>query len=338
METKLIQTSKGIAVYELQNDKGMRAQILTYGARIFKLFVPTASGDFVDVVAGFDTPEEFMGDNPYFNAVIGRYVNRIDSARFVLNDVVYELYANDGKHSLHGGKVGFDRRNWQVKKAKEGYLVLAYHSPAGEEGYPSDMDVTVTYWLDNDNSLHISYSATSDGPTPCNLTNHAYFHLGGTFDTIRNHVVWINSDYVTTSDEDLIAHGGKMAVASTPFDFGTPKELGRDIDADHVLLRNGKGGYDINYILKRSDVAATAYNPQSGVKMTVHTDCPCLQLYTGNFLDGTIEGKHRYGFQSAFCMETQEYPNAVNVPSFPSTILTPDMPYRRHTVYRFDVE
>ena len=339
METKKIAVSPhGIEVYELSNDKGMRVQVLTYGARLFRLYVPNRQGEWVDVVAGYETPDEFEGPNPYFNAIIGRTLNRVGNSRFVLNGKEYWLNANDGAHSLHGGQMGFDRRRWQALFAGDGKLMLGYHSPDGEERYPGNLDVTVTYRVDNDNALHIDYAAVCDADTVCNLTNHAYFHLGGRFDTIRDHVVWVNADRAITVNDELIADGGILDVKGTPFDFGTPKALGRDIDEQHPLLKAGWGGYDIGYILRDGAPAATAYDPEGGIKMTVYTDRPCLQLYSGNMLDGSNVGKHVYRYQSAFCMETQGYPNACNVPDFPSNILRAGQWYRQHTAYRFSVE
>ena len=311
MEAKKIATSAtGIETYELSNDSGMSLQIITFGARIHKLFVPDRDGKTVDVVAGFDDPEGYRNDNPYFNAVIGRVVNRIGNARFSLNGKTYELYKNDNGNCLHGGKTGFDSRIWTCENCSiiNGVptLVLSYFSPDGEENFPGNMKVTVTYTL-NENTLGIEYFAETDLDTPCNLTNHAYFNLDGDFETAREHIVFINSHLT---------------------------------GIDHPLLKIARNGYDFNYILEKNNdkPAAYAYSEKSGIKMTVFTDRPCLQLYTGNFLDGSVHGKKDFGYQSTFCMETQGYPNACNVKTFPSIIITKDKPLSTKTKFAFEIK
>ncbi len=344
MEAKKIATSAtGIETYELSNDSGMSVQIITFGARIHKLFVPDRDGKTVDVVAGFDDPEGYRTDNPYFNAVIGRVVNRIGNARFSLNGKTYELYKNDNENCLHGGKTGFDSRIWTCENCSiiNGVptLVLTYFSPDGEENFPGNMKVTVTYTL-NENTLGIEYFAETDLDTPCNLTNHAYFNLDGDFETAREHIVFINSHLMTESDEGLIATGKILDIKDTPFDFSSPKTIGRDTGIDHPLLKIARNGYDFNYILEKNNdkPAAYAYSEKSGIKMTVFTDRPCLQLYTGNFLDGSVHGKKDFGYQSTFCMETQGYPNACNIETFPSIIITKDKPLSTKTKFAFEIK
>lgn len=337
-------SSTGIETYTLENDNGMRADIITYGARIQRLFVPDKNGNPIDVVAGFDDPEQFRNDRgTYFNATIGRVGNRIEKGRFVLNGKEYKLYTNDGENHLHGGKFGFDKKLWTACAEKDGTLKLTYFSQDGEEGYPGNMTVCVTYALTNDNSLNISYEAQSDKDTLCSLTNHAYFNLDGEFESVLDHEIFIDADKLTDVDDGLIPHGGIMNVKGTAFDFTTAKPLGRDIEADERLLKIARGGYDFNYILNRHDTehgtekpVASAYSKKSGIEMSVYTDRPCMQFYTGNFLDGFC-GKKPYPYQSAFCMETQGFPNACNVPSFESMTLSAGEKYVTSTSYVFKI-
>lgn len=338
MKTEFIsKTNTGIELYRLENDNGMSVQIMTYGARIHKLFVPNKCGEFIDAVAGFEDLEEYKNDHgTYFNAIIGRVGNRIGGAEFELDGKKYPLYKNDGSNHLHGGKEGFDKKLWIASVGDGASLTLTYLSKDGEEGYPGNLQVQVTYSLTNDNELKISYQATGDSDTPCSLTNHAYFNLNGGFKSVLDHEIYINSSSLTAVDGELIPHGDILEIEGTAFDFGTPKKLGRDIKADEPMLKAARG-YDFNYILRGGDgEAARAYSNESGVKMSVYTDAPCMQFYTGNFLDGFV-GKKVYPYQSAFCMETQGYPNACNVPSFPSMILRAGDIYKTTTVYKFEV-
>lgn len=342
MITKQIgKTETGIETYLLENRNGMKAQIITYGARVQKLFVQGNDGNLIDVVAGFEDPEQYRNDHgTYFGAVVGRVANRIGGAEFTLDGNKYTLYKNDGNNHLHGGKEGFDKKIWKVESLDESQIKLTYFSEDGEEGYPGNMNVSVTYTLGDDNSLLIEYEAESDRNTLCSLTNHSYFNLNGKFDSALGHYIYINSDAVTAVDGELIPHGEILRVGGTPFDFSLAKKLGQDICADNTLLKNAKG-YDINYILNNDNIggdescAAYAYCEDSGIKMSVYTDRPCMQLYSGNFLSG-FEGKSAYPYQSAFCMETQGYPNACNVDSFDSIELKANELYRTYTKYAFE--
>lgn len=336
--TYVLKTPKGIELYELENDNGIKAQIITYGARIAKLVVPDKDGEMIDVVAGFETPDGFLQDNPYFNAIIGRVGNRIGGASFLLDGKKYDLFKNDGNNHLHGGKCGFDSRIWTASVLCDQSLKLERVSPDGEEGYPGNMQVSVTYSLTDDDALDIRYEATCDKDTLCSLTNHAYFNLDGDFESVLDHEVFIDANYLTAVDDELIPHGALKAVAGTAFDFSAPKKIGRDINADERMLKIARG-YDFNYVLNGNGYrkVASAYSQKSGVKMDVYTDRPCLQFYTGNFLDG-LKGKKTYGYQSAFCMETQGYPNACNVPSFESMTLKKGEKYESRTTYAFCVQ
>lgn len=342
MQAILIGTTEtGIKTYRLENDCGMTAEIISYGARIKNLFVPDRNGNFIDVVAGFDDPEQFRNDyGTYFNAAVGRVCNRIEGGRFCLDGKEYTLFKNDGNNHLHGGKSGFSDKLWDAEIQDGASVKFCYLSKDGEEGYPANLKVEVTYTLTDDNALEIAYRAESDGDTLCSLTNHAYFNLDGDFDTALNHIIHINADAMTAVDDELIPHGEIMRVRGTAFDFCTPKKLGKDINADEKLLKTARGGYDFNYVLNaRADgeKAAFAYSEKSGIEMSVYTDRPCLQFYTGNFLDG-INGKKTYGYQSAFCMETQGYPNACNVKSFDSILLKKGEIYQTSTTYKFDIK
>ena len=339
MKTKFIsKTNTGIELYELENDNGMIAQIITYGARIHKLFVPNKDGKIIDVVAGFEDLEGYRNDHgTYFGAVIGRVGNRIGGSKFLLNGKEYSLYNNDGNNHLHGGKEGFDKKTWDVKIGEGASLILTYLSQDGEEGYPGNLQVQVVYSLTNDNELKIEYSATCDKDTLCSLTNHAYFNLDGDFKSVLDHEIYIGANALAAVDDELIPHGELLNVEGTAYDFTTPKKLGKDINADEHMLKIARG-YDFNYVLNRSDcgAVATAYSEKSGVKMSVFTDKPCMQFYTGNFLDGFV-GKTEYPYQSAFCMETQGYPNACNVDAFPTMTLKAGERMHTQTSYKFEV-
>lgn len=334
---KIDVTLNGIELYEITNSNGMQAQIITYGARIFKLFVPDKNGQLIDVVAGFIYPDFFKQENPYFNAVIGRVGNRIGGAEFELNGTKYPLFKNDGNNHLHGGSEGFDRKIWNAEITTSG-LKLSRISPDGEEGYPGNLSVSVIYSLDDDNALSISYEAKSDKDTLCSLTNHAYFNLSGKWDTILDHEVFISSSKLTAVDDELIPHGDLMDITGTAYDFSQPKKIGKDIKTDDFMLNIAKG-YDFNYVLNndKKNMVASAYSQESGIYMKVYTDRPCMQFYTGNFLDGLV-GKAVYGYQSAFCMETQGYPNACNVDSFSSMVLKADEIYKTSTKYSFEIK
>lgn len=331
-------TQSGIETYAIENDNGMKAELITFGARISRLFVKDGSGKEIDVVAGFDTPDGFRQENPYFNAVIGRVGNRIGGAKFTLDGKEYDLYKNDGNNHLHGGKVGFDSRDWTAQIVGDDSVKMTRLSADGEEGYPANLKVSVTYTLTNDNALELRYEAESDAKTLCSLTNHAYFNLDGDFESILEHIVFIDSDKLTVVDDELIPTGELADIKGTAFDFSTPKKIGKDIGANEHLLKVA-GGYDFNYVLNGKGVrkVASAYSQKSRIEMSVYTDRACMQFYTGNFLDG-LQGKKNYGHQSAFCMETQGYPNACNVPSFESITLDKGQKYTAYTKYVFQTK
>ncbi len=329
---------KTVELYTLKNNKGAEARIMNYGGVLVSLKVPDRTGALGDIVAGLDSFQDYLKPPPYFGAIIGRYGNRIGNARFTLNGVEYKLAKNDGQNSLHGGTRGFDKRLWQANPLSPESLELKYRSADGEEGYPGNLDVTVKYTLTDANELRIDYSATTDKETVINLTNHSYFNLAGEGDILA-HEVMINADRFTPIDKGLIPTGELKDVTGTPFDFRTATAIGKRIEQkDQQLIF--AGGYDHNWVLNRKgdglEAVAKVTDPKSGRVMEVLTTQPGLQFYTGNFLDGTLKGKGRvYTRRSAFCMETQHFPDSPNKPSFPSTVLKPGSTYQSTTVYRF---
>lgn len=330
--------------FTLTTRNGMTAQILTYGGIVSSLRVPDRNGVMGDVVLGFDTMEGYLGTHPYFGALIGRYGNRIARARFTLEGKEYALAANNGPNHLHGGVVGFDKKVWRAEEvpAAEPTVRLRYTSKDGEEGYPGTLETSVLYHLTDKNELQIDYEASTDKPTVVNLTNHAYFNLAGDGDVL-GHELTILADQYTPVDKGLIPTGELLPVAGTPFDFRQSVAIGARIAADHEQIRFG-GGYDHNYVLRsggaRLAPAARVREPKSGRVMEVDTTEPGVQLYTGNFLDGSITGKggRKHGKHAALCLETQHFPDSPNKPKFPSAVLRPGERLRSTTVYRFSVE
>lgn len=332
-----------VHLYTLTNANGMQVGIINYGGRIVSIHVPDRHGKMADVVLGFDNLQDYMKYNTYFGALIGRYANRIGGAKFSLDGKEYHLPVNNGPNSLHGGIQGFDKKYWTGHEipGSEPALELTCFSKGGEEGYPGDMHVKVVYTLMKDNTLKIDYNATTDKDTVINLTNHSYFNLAGEGNgNVLKQVLWINSDEITPVNSTQIPTGKIENVAGTPFDFRKPTPIGARIDEDNQQLKYGKG-YDINYILNRKgpglDLAARAYDPESGRELEVYTTEPGVQFYSGNFLDGSAPGKggKTYGFRSAFCLETQHYPDSPNHPNFPTTELKPGQRFHQITVFKF---
>lgn len=326
----------------LKNSNGMEVAITNYGAIVQSIVVPDRNGKFEDVVLGFDTLEGYLGEHPYFGAVVGRYGNRIANGRFSIDGTEYTLAVNNGPNALHGGLKGFDKAVWSIQPGDAtNSVTLRYVSADGEEGYPGQLTATVVYTLTDDNALEIDYSATTDQATPVNLTNHSYFNLAGAGNgDILDHKLQIAANHFTPVDSTLIPSGVLQPVEGTPFDFREPTAIGARIDDDHQQLEFGLG-YDHNWVLNRGsgglERVASLYEPASGRVMEVLTTEPGLQFYSGNFLDGSNVGKggvvyrHRYGL----CLETQHFPDSPNKPDFPSTILLPGEVYESQTVYRF---
>ncbi|MGD8867774.1 MAG: aldose epimerase family protein [Gemmatimonadales bacterium] len=335
-----------VDAFTFTNGNGVVVRAITYGGIITSLRVPDSSGRLDDVVLGYDNLAGYVENNPYFGAIIGRYGNRIAGGRFTLDGKTYTLATNNGPNHLHGGVKGFDKVVWDAEPFENGDsvgVVFSYTSPDGEEGYPGNLDVRVTYTLTADDELVFDYYAVTDEPTPVNLTQHSYFNLAGDGSgDILDHQLMINADYFTPVDSTLIPTGEIEPVAGTPFDFRTPTAIGARIDQDDDQLSNGLG-YDHNFVLARGDSAmkhaARVFEPQTGRVMDVYTTEPGLQFYSGNFLDGSITGKggHVYRYRNGFCLETQHFPDSPNKPQFPSTILRPGKEYRSRTSYVFSV-
>lgn len=336
---------KKVGLYILKNKNNVQAAITNYGGRVVSLIVPDKEGNLTDVVLGYDKLEFYRKDKePYFGALIGRYGNRIGKGRFALDGKSYQLELNDGTNTLHGGKNGFFGKVWDANQLKENILELSYLSVDGEAGYPGSLSVKVTYTLTEENALKIDYVATTDKKTIVNLTNHAYFNLNGEGDsTILDHELMINATTITPVDTTLIPTGELMAVEGTPFDFNKPIAIGARINDDNEQIKNGKG-YDHNWVLNKKkglQIIATVRSPRTGIVMDIITEEPGLQFYSGNFLNGkTADGKggKSYTYRSAFCLETQHFPDSPNQPTFPETVLKPGETYKTSTIYKFSVK
>ncbi len=333
-----------VTLYKLVNPKGAEVGILDYGGTIVSIKVPDKAGRLGDVVLGFDHFADYEAKSPFFGCITGRYANRIAKAKFSLEGNDYQLAANNGPNTLHGGKVGFDKKMWKAQVGAGASLSLTYTSPDMEEGYPGALSTRVTYTWTDDNELKIDYTATTDKTTVLNLTNHSYFNLAGAGQgNILDHVLTLNCDRFTPGDETMIPTGEIRPVVGTPMDFRTPHVIGERIGADYDAIKLGKG-YDHNFIINGAPgtlrQAARAQDPKSGRTLTVHTTEPAVQLYTANFMDGTLHGKggRNYPYRGGFCLETQHYPDSPNQPAFPSTVLKPGDTFRSTTVFAFGVQ
>lgn len=335
---------QNVDLFTLADAWGMEARITNYGGIIVSLTAPDRKKQFADVVLGFDSLQPYLEKHPFFGTITGRYANRIGGAAFTLDGVTHQLTANAGSHHIHGGANGFDKKVWAAtsRRVTGGIaLRLSYTSPAGEEGYPGTLTTTVTYSLVNGNTLTIDYLATTDAPTVVNLTNHSYFNLAGEgHPSILDHELTIPADHYTPTTDQMIPTGAIASLQNTPLDFTKPKTIGKHIEADFLPLKQGKG-YDHNFILNERGLklAARVYEPKSGRVLEVRTTEPAVQLYTANHLNN-IKGKngHRYPARSAFCLETQHYPDSPNHPHFPSTVLVPGKNFHSTTTFRFTAE
>ncbi len=328
--------NREVYLYTLTNKHGMIVRITNYGGIVTSIIVPDKKGNFDDVVLGYDNLDGYLEETPYFGAIVGRYANRIAKGKFVLNGTEYRLAVNNGENHLHGGIVGFDKVIWDAESIENENkigLKLHYLSKDGEEGYPGNLDVSVTYILTNDNELKIDYKATTDKATPVNLSHHSYFNLAGSVDRdVMEQVLWIDADKYTVVDETLIPTGELRDVTGS-MDFRTPKKVGSQIT-------EVEGGYDHNYVLNNDGkyaMIATLTDSSSGRIMEVYTSEPGMQFYSGNFLDGTITGKNDIVYKKHYglCLETQHFPDSPNQPDFPNTILRPGETYKQQTVYKF---
>ncbi len=342
-------TSEGDSVYAytLDNENGVAITVLNYGGIIQSIKTPDKSGKMADIALGFNNVEKYQKYSPYFGALIGRYGNRIAKGTFTLNDSTYHLYLNDGPNSLHGGKEGFDKKIWEVDPfatdSTQG-LKLHYLSPDGEEGYPGNLDVQVTYTLNNQNELRIDYKATTDKPTVLNLTNHSYFNLRGGKDSINDYMLMLNADHFLPVDSTLIPTGELRPVAGTSFDFREPTKIGLHLNDTVRQMQLANGGFDFCWVLNNpgdlQQVAASVYDPKTGRTLKVYTTEPGIQFYSGNFLNGSFEGKGgiAYPKHSAIVLETQHFPDAPNHPDFPSTVLNPGDTFHSTTIFKFGVK
>jgi len=339
---KVIRPAGNVTAYTLINRNGVKCKILTLGGIVAELHVPDKDGKFADVVLGFDNIQGYLDGHPYFGSITGRVANRIAGGKFKLDGKEYTIPLNNGKHTLHGGEVGFDKMLWrgEANVGTTGPSVkLTYVSKDGEQGYPGNLTCVVTYTLTNADELRIDYSATTDKTTVLNLTNHAYFNLAGhNAGPITDHELKLLADKYTPADDTLITTGKIDPVKGTPFDFTTATKIGerlKKVGGDPV-------GYDLNFVHgdKPTDAprwVATVTEPTSGRKMEISTTEPGIQFYTGNYLDGKNKGKGGtvYKQHHAFCLECQHFPDSPNKPEFPSVVLKPGQEYRQTTVHKF---
>ena len=331
-------------LYTLKNASGMEVSITNYGGRIVSLLVPDRDSILRDVVLGFDDLKDYYPEKNEtdFGASIGRYANRIKDGRITIDGKEYQLPRNNFGHCLHGGTRGWQYRFYKAVEVTDNSLKLERISPDGDQHFPGKVTAYVTFTLQDDNKLDIRYEATTDAPTVINMTNHSYFNLSGNpaEHAITADELYINASRFTPVDDTFMTTGEIWPVEGTPMDFRTPKLLGQDIDADYEQLRNGHG-YDHNWVLDTAGddtvVAASVYCPETGIELRVYTDEPGIQVYAGNFLDGTVTGKGGvvYGHRTAVCLETQKYPDTLNKPEWPSALLRPGETYTSHCVFEF---
>jgi aldose 1-epimerase len=329
-----------VRLYTLRNPKGMTVKVTDFGLIVTALHVPDRQGKPGNVVLGFDNLDRYLKGHPFFGAIAGRVANRIANARFTIDGQTYTLARNNGPNHIHGGLNGFDKKAWASRPLPPTERAVAvefsYLSPDGEEGYPGNLSVTVRYTLSDQSELRIDYAATTDKPTPVNLTNHSYFNLAGTGDVL-GHELTLAADFYTPSDEGLIPTGEIRRVKGTPLDFTQATTIGAR--ATQTGLK--PAGYDHNFVLRSGGqslaLAATAYEPTTGRLLEVLTTEPGVQLYTANHMDGSVVGAGgcKYPRHGGFCLETQHYPDSINKPHFPSVLLRPGQTYRSSTVFRF---
>lgn len=336
---------KKVSLYTLKNGF-LTMQVTNYGGRVVSLWMPDNKGSFEDIVLGYDNIDRYINctGERYLGAVVGRCANRIANGEFTLDGKTYQLPKNGGNATLHGGEFGVDRVVWDVVSVTDNAIVLHVVLPDGLDGFPGNLDITMTYTLTPDNEFRVDYLATTDAPTVCNLSHHSFFNLHGEGNgTILDHEMMINGKLITVIDENLIPTGNFIPVKDTPMDFMTAKPIGRDIAKYHPQMVNG-GGYDFNWVLNKPigqmGLAATVLEPQSGRVMEVSTDQPGMQFYSGNFFDGKTTGKYGKPLcnRASFALETQQFPDAINQPNFPSTVLRPGEEYHHTCIYKFSVK
>jgi aldose 1-epimerase len=338
---KSVHQGKPTALYTLRNKNGLIAQITNYGAIIVSLYVPDRGGKLTDIVQGYDTIDEYVnGNGPFMGAICGRCANRIGKGKFTLENKTYSLAVNNGPNHLHGGITGFSKTVWDVIKSTSNSVKLYHLSADGEEGYPGNLKVNVTYTLTDDNELRLDFQATTDKTTIVNLAGHSYFNLAGEGSgDILNQELMINGAFFNPTDDTNIPTGEILSVKGTPMDFTVRKKIGKDIDQDNEQLKFG-AGYDHNFVLNHpagtTGLAAIAYDPVSGRILEVYTTQPGVQLYSGNWLnDEKGKGGKKYGRRWAFCLETQHFPDSINKSYFPPVILHTGEEYTNSCIYKF---
>ena len=330
----IMPNGEAVYSYELKNNNGIEVKIINYGATITSLKIPLKTGKIIDVVLGLDTLEDYIksyeiGGSPYYGSTVGRYSGRINQGLFSLNNKVYQLDKNLNNHSLHGGKIGFSQRIWEVKKFTEGInpsIALTYFSPNNEGGFPGDLNVELTYTLSENNELSIDYIATTSEDTIINLTNHSYFNLEGPTETVANQDLYINSSTVLETDNENVPTGLLLKVDSTSYDFSNAKKCPEKIDTSFVLNKENK-------------VAASLYSEINNLKMIVFTDQPSIHIYVGGKNDDQLTGKEKIKYQSnsGICFETQNFPDAPNHNHFPNSVLKKEETYLQKTIYKFEI-
>lgn len=343
---------KAVGLYTLKNASGMEVCITNVGGRIVSIMVPDRDGQMQDVVLGYDNAAQFAdyeGSPSDFGAAIGRYANRIKDGQITIDGETIQLPQNNFGHCLHGGPTGWQYQVYEVTEATDKSITLVLHSPDGDNNFPGNVEATVTYTLTDEGAIDIAYSATTDKTTVINMTNHSYFNLNGDpTQTVENHLLYLNADNYTPCDSTFMTTGEIVPVAGTPMDFLEPRAVGDNVNNfDFEAIKNGNG-FDHNWVLntyadgKGDDtvVAASLYSPLTGIRLEVYTDEPGIQVYSGNFLDGTVTGKKGIVYQqhAAICLETQKYPDTPNKPQWPSALLKPGETYTSHCVFKFSAE
>lgn len=341
---KVINENQTTKLYTLKNTNGMEVCITNFGARIVSIMVPDKNGDMKDVVLGFDNIDDYIQVPSDFGATIGRYANRIGQGKITIDGKEIQLPQNNYGHCLHGGPTGWQYKVFKVNQANNQSIKLTVESPDGDNNFPGNVIASVTYTLTDDNAIDIKYDATTDQKTIINMTNHSYFNLNGDPSaSSMDNILYLASDSITPVDSTFMTNGEMMAVVGTPFDFNTPKAIEQDVtNFANEQIKFGKG-FDHNWVLKTqgniNQVAAKLTSPTTGITLEVYTDEPGIQLYTGNFLDGTVKGKNgiSYPQRASVCLETQHYPDSPNKSHWPSVTLEPGQTYTSHCIFKFSV-
>ena len=341
---KMIDNTKPVKLYTLKNKNGMEVCITNFGARIVSIMTPDKNGKMTDVVLGFDNIDDYINVPSDFGATIGRYANRIGDGKITIDGKEIQLPQNNGSHCLHGGPTGWQYQVFKTNQLDAQTIKLTVESPDGDNNFPGNVVASVTYTLTEDNAIDIKYDATTDQKTVINMTNHSYFNLSGNPSVSgMDHILYLAGDSITPIDSTFMTNGEMIAVAGTPFDFNTPKAISQDVtNFENEQIKFGKG-FDHNWVLNTKgdirQVAAKLTSPTTGITLEVYTDEPGIQLYTGNFLDGTVKGKNGvvYPQRASICLETQHYPDSPNKAHWPSVILEPGKTYTSYCIFKFGV-